>query len=62
MSERPVLRYFDCRSRGQALRFALADAGIEFEDERVPVTALAHFKRPAERGEGGVIEPPAALQ
>lgn len=53
MSGRPVLRYFDCRSRGQALRFALADLDVDFEDERVPTSALADFKRAVERGEDG---------
>lgn len=39
-----VLRYFDCRSRGQALRFALADAGVEFEDERVAIASIPDFR------------------
>ena len=31
-STRIALRYFCCRGRGQALRYALVDAGLEFED------------------------------
>jgi glutathione S-transferase len=42
-----TLRYFDCRSRGQALRFALHDSGIQFEDERVPVAELAAWRNDA---------------
>ena len=36
---RVVLRYFDCRGRGQALRYLLVDQGIEFVDERVEAEA-----------------------
>ncbi|MCB9756030.1 MAG: glutathione S-transferase family protein [Myxococcales bacterium] len=37
LSTPPVtLRYFDCRGRAQALRYLLIDAGIEFDDDRVP--------------------------
>lgn len=32
---RIVLRYFNCRGRGQALRYLLIDHGIEFTDERL---------------------------
>jgi glutathione S-transferase len=39
----PILTYFDCRSRGQALRFALNEAG-EFEDRRVPTAELSAFR------------------
>jgi glutathione S-transferase len=46
-SKRARLRYFDCRSRGQALRFALAGLGIEFEDERVAVEDLQTFRERA---------------
>ena len=53
MSARPVLRYFDCRSRGQALRFALVDTEVDFEDARVPTNALADFQRAVKRGENG---------
>jgi len=50
----PVLRYFDCRSRGQALRFALCDAGVEFEDRRLPVAGLGRFREEGQRsGVGG---------
>lgn len=47
------LRYFDCRSRGQALRFALADAGVPFDDVRVPVEELERFRENAHRPEVG---------
>jgi glutathione S-transferase len=50
---KPRLRYFDCRSRGQALRFALADAAPDFEDVRIPIAELAAFRRDAERPEIG---------
>jgi glutathione S-transferase len=43
-SGQPRLRYFDCRSRGQALRFALATAGQPFHDERIPVAELSAFR------------------
>jgi glutathione S-transferase len=48
---RPVLTYFDCRSRGQALRFALTEAG-DFEDRRLPTSELTAFRsgRDPERG------------
>jgi glutathione S-transferase len=49
-----ILRYFDCRSRGQALRFALSGAGVPFEDERVPVEELAAWRaRTRESRSGG---------
>jgi glutathione S-transferase len=50
-----VLRYFDCRSRGQALRFALVDGGVAFEDERIPVEELPAFRErvATEPGHGG---------
>ncbi len=44
----PTLRYFACRSRGQALRFALGEAGVEFTDERVPLEELDAFRRAAD--------------
>jgi glutathione S-transferase len=34
---RVVLRYFPVRGRAQALRHSLQDAGVDFEDVRVPV-------------------------
>jgi prostaglandin-H2 D-isomerase / glutathione transferase len=34
--DRVTLRYFPVRGRAQALRFALTDAGIDFDDVRVP--------------------------
>ncbi|MGD2131445.1 MAG: glutathione S-transferase family protein [Maricaulaceae bacterium] len=40
----PTLRYFDCRSRGEALRFALADSGIEFRDERPSVETFLKLR------------------
>ncbi len=43
----PRLRYFDCRSRGQALRFALEDADLGFEDLRIPCAERASFRRDA---------------
>ena len=38
------LRYFDCRSRGQALRFALDDAGTAYEDRRLATDRLDLFR------------------
>jgi glutathione S-transferase len=50
----PVLHYFDCRSRGQALRFAFEDSEVEFEDRRVPVEDLGAFRaRACEADLGG---------
>ena len=40
-----VLRYFDCRSRGQALRFALASAEVDFDDQRVAIASIPDFRR-----------------
>ena len=51
----PVLRYFECRSRGQALRFAFAAFDVAFEDLRVSIRDLASFR--AEAGEPGAITP-----
>jgi len=45
----PILRYFDCRSRGQGLRFALRLAGQAFDDDRIPLDALGDFRK-ADRG------------
>ncbi len=47
------LHYFDCRSRGQALRFALVDAGVAFEDARTPIEELEAFRERAAAGEPG---------
>jgi len=47
------LQYFDCRSRGQALRFALVDSRVDFKDDRVPITQLAAFRRRARQREVG---------
>jgi len=33
--DRITLRYFNCRGRGQALRYLLIDHGVEFADERI---------------------------
>jgi hypothetical protein len=35
------LRYFDSRGRAQALRYALIDAGVEFEDDRISLQHVA---------------------
>lgn len=43
----PTLRYFDCRSRGQALRFTLSDAGVLFDEVRLPIAELADFRKKA---------------
>lgn len=40
-----VLRYFDCRGRGEALRLALIDSGVEFTEERVPIDDLSAFQK-----------------
>ena len=32
-----LLRYFDCRGRGQPLRYALSELSPGFEDARVPL-------------------------
>jgi glutathione S-transferase len=53
VSARITLRYFDCRSRGQGLRFALVDAGCDFDDVRIPTADLARFRRDAGRPELG---------
>jgi glutathione S-transferase len=42
---RVVLRYFPVLGRAQALRHALADAGIAFEDVRVPPAEWAHVRQ-----------------
>ena len=42
-----VLHYFECRSRGQALRFALVGSGVDFEDRRVPLEALTRWREKA---------------
>ena len=47
------LHYFDCRSRGQALRFALVDAGVAFEDARTPIEELEAFRERAAAGGPG---------
>ena len=47
------LHYFDCRSRGQALRFALADAGVAFEDVRIPIEDLEAFRERVAAAEPG---------
>lgn len=45
-----VLHYFQCRSRGQALRFALVGGGVDFEDRRVPVEAVEKWRENARTG------------
>ena len=42
-----ILHYFDCRSRGQALRFALVGSGVDFEDRRVPLEAVDRWREEA---------------
>ena len=42
-----ILHYFECRSRAQALRFALVYSGADFEDRRVPLTAIATWREKA---------------
>jgi hypothetical protein len=42
-----ILHYFECRSRGQALRFALVGSGADFEDRRVPIEAVANWREKA---------------
>lgn len=42
-----ILHYFDCRSRGQALRFALVASGVDFEDRRIPIEALPRWREKA---------------
>jgi len=49
----PTLRYFDCRSRGQAIRFALTAAGVDFDEERLPVSELVDFRARASAPEIG---------
>eukprot|EP00118_Oscarella_pearsei_P012344 m.90365 g.90365 ORF g.90365 m.90365 type:complete len:237 (+) comp36643_c0_seq1:429-1139(+) len=34
-----VLRYFECQGRAEALRVILADSGVPFDDDRVPLDA-----------------------
>ncbi len=55
----PVLRYFECRSRGQALRFAFGAFDVAFEDLRVPLGELASFRTDA--GRPGAATPFGAL-
>src|SRR5579864_8894928 len=38
MTDRVLLRYFDCLGRAQPIRNALIDAGIAFEDRRVAIS------------------------
>ncbi len=40
-----MLRYFDCRGRGEALRLALIDSAVAFTDERVPIDDLGVFQK-----------------
>jgi len=49
----PTLQYFECRSRGQALRFALWDAGVHFLDARFPVEDLTAWRSCADDPERG---------
>jgi hypothetical protein len=39
-----VLRYFQCLGRAQPLRHALIDAGVAFEDVRVPMAEWSQHK------------------
>ncbi len=54
-----VLRYFDCRNRGQALRFAMAGSSHTFQDVRLPIVELDTFRKNAHIA--GVGGPFAAL-
>jgi hypothetical protein len=47
---RVVLRYFNCRGRGQALRYLLVDQGIEFADERIEAEAWQRYAGAPEAG------------
>ena len=38
------LRYFDSRGRAQALRYALIDAGVEFEDDRISLQHVGELQ------------------
>ena len=49
----PTLQYFACRSRGQALRFILWDAGIHFLDARVPLEEVPTWLERADDPELG---------
>ena len=40
MSHQPVFHYFDCRGRGQGIRYFLRDHEIAFDDRRVPLTDI----------------------
>jgi glutathione S-transferase len=46
-TERPILHYFAARGRAQPLRHALADAGVPFEDVRVPLDAWPKLREDA---------------
>ena len=37
MTERVLLRYFDCLGRAQPIRNVLVDAGVAFEDQRITI-------------------------
>ena len=51
-----VLRYFNCRGRGQALRYLLVDCGIEFVDERFEADlSWSAFKGTAKGGPFGSL-------
>ena len=56
MSDRVVLRYFPVCGRAQPLRHVLADAGVPFDDVRVPLAAWpAHQDDPAFGGPYGAL-------
>lgn len=51
-----VLRYFNCRGRGQALRYLLVDYGIAFVDERFEAdVSWSTFKGAAQGGPFGSL-------
>jgi hypothetical protein len=55
-SDAVVLRYFNCRGRGQALRYLLVDYGIEFVDERFEADlSWSTFKGAAQGGPFGSL-------
>lgn len=50
VNEPIILRYFDVGGRAQALRFALADAGMRFEDRRLTLEEWAPLREDPDVG------------